>query len=154
MWGRLCLVAVLGCAALAPAPAAADEVGLTDGITPNGRQLDPVGRMTKLGPFPTGGALAPNGRYYWAVDAGRGNNSVRIIDTKSGKIRQRLPIPGGYVGVAFGPGGQRAYVSGEPAEGDQPPDAKGVDGDVIHVYDVKRRSGSSSLARPLRRLTS
>ena len=51
--------------------------------------------------------------------------------------------------MAFGPGGQRAYVSGEPAEGDQPPDAKGVDGDVIHVYDVKRRSGRAKELEPL-----
>src|SRR3954468_22131423 len=96
-------------------------------LTVEGRKLQPAGRMTQLGPFPTGGALSPDGRYYWAVDAGRGNNAVRIIDVGSGRIVQRPPIPGGYVGVAFGPGGRRAYVSGEPAEGDQPPDAKGLD---------------------------
>ncbi len=144
------LLALLLATALPVADAIAASVGTDDALTSNGRKLDPVGRMTKLGPFPTGGALTPNGRFYWAVDAGRGTNRIRIISVRTGTIVQRLPIPGGYVGVAFGPGGQRAYVSGEPAEGDLPDSAKGLDGDVIHVYAVKRRTGKAREVEPLK----
>ena len=98
-------------AALLPAGAGA-AAGLAPGQTGNGRQLDPVGRTTTLGAFPTGGALTPDGRFYWAVDAGRGPNSVRIIDVATGQVRQTLSIPGGFVGIVFAADGRRAYVSG------------------------------------------
>ncbi len=143
----LCAAAAIPAAALG-APGVG-TVGTETGITSNGRQLDPVGRMTALGAFPTGGALTPDGRFYWAVDAGRGENFVRIIDVETGAIRQTMQIPGGYVGVAFAPDGKRAYVSGEPAEGDQPPDAKGTGGDVIHVYDVSLADGSATEVQPI-----
>jgi DNA-binding beta-propeller fold protein YncE len=142
---RLRLVLAMLCLLLVPASeAAAQEVGPSTQITSAGRKLDPAGKLTDLGPFPTGGALTPDGRFYWAVDAGRGANAVRIIDVASSDIVQTLPIPGGYVGVAFAPDGKRAYVSGEPAEGTQPPDAQGTSGDVVHVYDVNRAAGTAS----------
>ena len=137
-------------ALLAPALASARDVpGPATGLTPSGRQLDPAGRLTTLGAFPTGGALTPDGRFYWAVDAGRGTNAVRIVDVGTGAVEQTLPIPGGYVGVAFAPDGRRAYVSGEPAEGPQPPDARGTAGDVIHVYDVDPASGTAAELDPI-----
>jgi YVTN family beta-propeller protein len=105
--------------------------------------------MTPLGAFPTGGALTPDGRFYWAVDAGRGNNFIRVIDVGSGDVAQTLPLPGGYVGIAFAPDGKRAYVSGQPAEGTQPAGAKGKDGDVIHVYDVAPATGHASELDPI-----
>src|SRR4051812_987578 len=83
----------------------------------NGRHLQPVGRQTDVGTFPTGGALTPDGRFYWTVDAGRGPAAVRIVAVGSGDVLQTLPIPGGYVGIAFAPDGRHAYVSGQPAEG-------------------------------------
>src|SRR5204862_7912634 len=118
--------------ACSPARAADDDErpGPARSLFVNGRKLDPVGRMTTLGAFPTGGALTPDGRFYWAVDAGRDANFVRVVDVASGAVRQTLPLPGGYVGIAFAPDGRHAYVSGEPAEGQQSPAAKGTAGDV------------------------
>jgi len=131
------------------APAAVEQVSTTTQLTSAGRKLDPIGRMTALGAFPTGGALTPDGRFYWAVDAGRGVNAVRIVDVASGAVRQTLQIPGGYVGVAFAPDGRRAYVSGQPGEGKQPEGAKGTDGDVIHVYAVEPRTGTAEELEPI-----
>ena len=54
----------------------------------------------------------------------------------SGAIRQTLPLPGGYIGIAFAPDGRRAYVSGVTSDGTPPPGSKGTGGDVIHVYSV------------------
>ena len=121
----LALLALASVVGLSASAHGADPVGPGSQLTGAGRQLDPVGRLTALGAFPTGGALTPDGRFYWAVDAGRGVNAVRVIDMAGGEVLQTLPIPGGYVGVAFAPDGKRAYVSGEPAEGPQPDDAKG-----------------------------
>ncbi|MEA2473508.1 MAG: hypothetical protein QOE06_1423 [Thermoleophilaceae bacterium] len=131
------------------AAAAQEIVGPGSGLTSNGRKLDPAGRMTPLGAFPTGGALTPDGRFYWAVDAGRGNNFIRVIDVGTGAVAQTLPLPGGYVGIAFAPDGRRAYVSGQPAEGTQPANAKGKGGDVIHVYDVTPATGQATELDPI-----
>ncbi|MEA2459759.1 MAG: hypothetical protein QOC95_2731, partial [Thermoleophilaceae bacterium] len=140
---RALAVALLALAAALPA-AAQETPGPDSGLTGNGRHLDPAGRMTPVGAFPTGGALTPDGRFYWAVDGGRGATAVRVIDVASGAVEQALPIPGGYVGIAFAPDGRRAYVSGEPADGDFGKGLKGVDGDVIHVFDVDPASGAAT----------
>src|SRR4051812_9683202 len=105
--------------AAAAVPATAQETpGPSAALTGNGRHLEPAGRLTQVGSFPTGGALTPDGRFYWTVDAGRGATAVHVIDVASGSVTQTLPIPGGYVGIAFAPDGKRAYVSGEPRDGD------------------------------------
>src|SRR3954454_21307289 len=105
--------ALAALAAALPALAAGPEtVGPQTALTPSGRHLVPAGRMTAVGTFPTGGALTRDGRFYWAVDAGRGVAAVRVIEVRTGVVRQTLPIPGGYVGIAFSPDGRRAYVSG------------------------------------------
>ena len=113
--------------------------------TGSGRKLEPVGRMTELGAFPTGGAVSPDGRFYWAVDAGRGANYVRIVHLDSGLVRQTLPLPGGYVGIAFAPDGRRAYVSGLRSDGQAPPGAKATGGDAIHVYGVDASGEATEL---------
>ena len=38
----------------------------------------PIGRMTTVGQFPTGGALTRDGRFYWAVGSGRVCTSRRV----------------------------------------------------------------------------
>ncbi|MEA2473554.1 MAG: hypothetical protein QOE06_1469, partial [Thermoleophilaceae bacterium] len=129
--------------------AALETVGSDTGLTGNGRKLDPEGRMTPVGAFPTGGALTPDGRFYWTVDAGRGSTGVHVIDVASGALKQTLPIPGGYVGIAFAPGGRRAYVSGVPGDGDFAKGLKGVNGDVIHVFDVDPATGAATEAEPI-----
>ena len=100
--------------------------------------------MTRVGDFPTGGALTPDGRFYWTVSAGFGRDDVRIVDVAAGKVIQVLPIPGGYVGIAIAPDGRHAYVSGEPtvvmpAVGRTRGDA----GDVVHVFAIRRRRSGS-----------
>src|SRR4051794_3787971 len=143
-------IAAAALAILAGIPAAAQETpGPASWLTVSGRQLDPAGRMSPVGAFPTGGALSPDGRFYWTVDSGRGATAVRVIDVASGAVKQALPIPGGYVGIAFAPDGRRAYVSGVPTDGDFGKGLKGEGGDVIHVFDVDPRTGTASEADPI-----
>src|SRR3954451_18976723 len=140
------LVAALALPAAAPAQ---DTPSPSTGLTVAGRQLQPAGRLTPVGAFPTGGALTPDGRFYWSVDAGRGSTAVRIVDVATGAVKQALPIPGGYVGIAFARDGRRAYVSGVPSDGDFGKGLKGANGDVIHVFDVDPATGNATEANPI-----
>ena len=86
MPGRLVRGAALGIAVLGAAGIAwsatgggSNIVGPSTRIQPTGRQLNPVGKLTKLGNFPTGGALTPNGRFLWTLSTGRGINDIRIV---------------------------------------------------------------------------
>ena len=119
-------------------------------MTPNGRVLQPDGRMTQVGDFPTGGALTPDGRYYWAIDSGFGHDDVTIVSIASGKVTQTLPLPGAYGGIAFSPDGSRAYVSGEPQgviKATGPTKADG--GDAIHVFSVDQATGEATELNPI-----
>src|SRR4051812_48710888 len=94
----IALVLVLATCCVAVAVAAsgggANAVGPKSKIQPNGRKLAPVGRLTKLGNHPGGGALTTNGRFLWALDAGRGRNDVRIVD-----VLPALSCPSGSRGA-------------------------------------------------------
>jgi YVTN family beta-propeller protein len=127
------------------------RVGPALGITTNGRALEPAGRLTTLGLFPTGGALTPDGRFYWAVDAGHGANEVKVVDVGTGQVVQDLPLPGGSVGIDFSSDGTRAYVSGEK-EGEQRASGptKGNAGDVIHVFAVTPATGRGIELEPIK----
>jgi DNA-binding beta-propeller fold protein YncE len=142
--------AILVTAVALPQGGVAQETpGPGSSLTVAGRKLEPAGRMTQVGSFPTGGALTPDGRFYWSVDAGRGSTAVRIVDVGTGAVKQALPIPGGYVGIAFARDGRHAYVSGVPADGDFGKGLKGANGDVIHVFDVDPASGNATEADPI-----
>src|SRR3954463_3670090 len=98
-------------------------IGPDTRIQPNGRLLNPVGKLTELGNLPTGGALTADGRFAWTVSAGRGANDVRIVrvkkqgNKKPGKVIQTIPMPGVSGGIAMSPDGKTAYVSGTPEGG-------------------------------------
>ena len=112
--------------------------------TGNGRVLHPAGRMTKVGNFPTGGALTRNGRFYWAVATGRGLNDIRIVNLHTHKVVQNIPIPGASGGIAMDPTRNRVYVSGVPDSEHLDQQRKGTpgrEGDVIHVYRYNAKTG-------------
>ena len=100
----LLLAGLMAGASVAPAAAQSTtdgRVGPSLAITGNGRALTPAGRLTVLGDFPSGGALSPDGRFYWAIDSGLGHNDAKIVDVASGSVVQSLPLPGTYGAVAW-----------------------------------------------------
>ena len=156
---------LLGLATLLPAAAAAIAVGQAtqdDGrigpekkVTANGRRLEPFGALVKLGNFPTGGAVTPNGRYYWTVSTGRGENDVRIVSVRSGRVLQTLRLPGASGGIAMDPKAARVYVSGVADSAgrtlqETPKGTAGRDGDVIHVYSYRPQTGSARFEEVIR----
>ncbi len=132
--------------AIAASTSGTGRIGPSRHITGNGRLLQPPGRLVKLGHFPTGGAVTPDGRFYWTVSTGRALNDVRIVAVGNGRPRviQTLPLPGASGGIAIDGAHSRVYVSGVPDStntDETRPGLRGRSGDVIHVFAFNRRSG-------------
>jgi YVTN family beta-propeller protein len=144
--GAVAVVAMLssGAALAAGSGPSIGVVGPKEGVLPDGRVLHPAGRLTKVGNFPTGGALTPNGRFYWAVSTGRGLNDIRIVRVSDGRVVQKVPIPGASGGISMDPNAPVAYVSGisDSAHLDQQrPHLRGRSGDVIWSYRYDKKTG-------------
>ncbi|HEY3021007.1 MAG TPA: bifunctional YncE family protein/alkaline phosphatase family protein [Solirubrobacteraceae bacterium] len=144
------LLALLLAPAAAGVPAVA--VGQEGRIGPDlqivnlGRHLTPYGRVAAVGNFAAGGAVTPDGRFYWTVSAGAGLNDVRIVSTSTAKVVQVIPLPGASGGVAIDPRGGRAYVSGLADSTNRAttrPKLPGGEGDVVHVFRYARSSGKA-----------
>ncbi len=145
--GIALVVAVgLAGAAIAASTIGSGRIGPASHITANGRLLQPPGQLVALGHFPTGGALTPDGRFYWTVSTGRALNDIRIVavGVKHPRVIQILPLPGASGGIAIDGTRSRVYVSGvaDSTNADQQrPGLSGRGGDVIHVFSYNRRSG-------------
>ena len=137
----------LGTVAAAAARLARDDgrIGPARRLLNNGRRLDPYGTLTRLGQFPTGGRLTPDGRFFWTVSSGRGRNDVRIVSVRTGKVVQTLPLPGASGGIAIDAPRRTVYVSGvrDSSRADQasPAGTPGIAGDVLHVFGYDTTSG-------------
>ncbi len=170
------LVLVLGASAVLASTGGDKKqgrIGPRSRIQPSGRKLNPVGSTTKLGNLPTGGALTRDGRFLWTLSAGRGANDIRIVRVRPnlnqcpkpprgnrcrrkkkrtvGQVVQKIKMPGLSGGMAMDPTRNVAYVSGTPAtdhaDGAVPDSVPGKEGDVIHTFRYKRRSGHAKRAK-------
>ncbi len=113
----------------------------------------PLGRLTTVGDFPTGGRLSPDGLYYWSVAAGHGYDEVQIVSVATGDVIQILPLPADYGQMVFSGitnGTYYAYVSGEPKNGvaSRGP-TMGDQGDVVHVFSVVAATGLATEQTPI-----
>jgi DNA-binding beta-propeller fold protein YncE len=165
------LVAVAAVAIAAAGDPTGGMIGPSNHVQPNGRKLSPVGKLTKVGNHPGGGALTANGRFLWVLDAGRGINDIRILDEvpeqgckagpkgnacrrkaqkKVGRVVQTIRMPGVSGGIAMSPDGKTAYVSGvmdSPNKDESaPPGTPGVGGDVLHVFTYSKSTGKAKRA--------
>ncbi len=142
-------MAAVGAVAVAASTAGSGRIGPGVHITANGRLLRPPGRLVTLGHFPTGGALTPDGRFYWTVSTGRALNDIRIISVGASHSRviQILPLPGASGGIAIDGRRSVAYVSGlanSPNADERRRGLRGSGGDVIHVFHYNRHSGRAA----------
>lgn len=80
-------------------------------LLPTGATLDPAGRSTPLGSFPTTLAEAPGGRYLLALLGGSRAQGVQVLDRGSGRVVQTLVQPAAFVGLAVSSTGE-FFVSG------------------------------------------
>jgi DNA-binding beta-propeller fold protein YncE len=153
---RLFLTILALVALVPPATAGADDgiIGPGLGLLNSGRELHPAGSLVDLGNFPTGGAVTPDGRFYWTVSTGRGRNDIRIVDVRSNEVVQVVRLPGSSGGIAMDPSHPLAYVSGvsdsDSGHRDQQQlDLPGRGGDVVHVFRYSTTTGQASFQRLL-----
>jgi len=115
-------------------------IGPGIGVINTGQALHPYGHLVSLGNFPTGGAVTPDGRFYWTVSTGRGIHDIRIVSTASGQVVQVVRLAGASGGIVMDRTRPLAYVSGvsdpSPTYTDQrsPPGTPGQKGDTILVF--------------------
>ena len=146
----LAVLATVGAIGALGAIGGADgRIGPSLRITGDGRLLSPPGALVKLGHFPTGGAVTPDGRFYWTVSTGRAFNDVRIvaITRRHPAVIQVLGLPGASGGIAIDPTQPLVYVSGikDSSNTDQQrPGLAGRGGDVVHVFRYDTRTGRAS----------
>src|SRR4029077_6055160 len=123
------------------------------GVTPEGWRVPPAGTQTRLGNDPLDIAVSPDGKLAIVANAGYNSNSLMVVDTATGALKETIPAlnnsvragptsndtaPGGpthyyfaggvngyYVGLAFSPDGATAYASDGPGSG-------------IHTFAVAR----------------
>jgi DNA-binding beta-propeller fold protein YncE len=128
-------------------------VGPADRVTATLRHLKPYGRLVRVGNFPGGSAVTPDGRFYWTISSGYGPNGVRIVSVAKHKVIQKIRLPGASGGVALDARHGLAYVSGEPDPDIQefmaPQGVPGTDGDVIHVFRWSKRTGKAREVRAI-----
>ena len=139
------LIAVAG-VAVAAGIVSPGRISPTLRIVPDGRKLNPPGKLVTLGHFPTGGAVTPDGRFYWTVSTGRALNDARIVATGGSQphVIQVLPLPGASGGIAIDPTQPLVYISGiaDSTNADElRPGLPGRKGDVIHVFRYDTRTG-------------
>ncbi|MDQ1746553.1 MAG: hypothetical protein QOD07_816, partial [Frankiaceae bacterium] len=142
---------LLALAAVVAATATAAYSGISDGVIGpsirelgNGRVLNPAGQMVAVGNFPTGGALTPDGRFYWAVSTGRGQNDIRIVDVSTQTVVQTVVVPGASGGIVMDPTQPMAYVSGvadSPHTDQSHPTLPGAQGDVVEAFGYDASTG-------------
>jgi DNA-binding beta-propeller fold protein YncE len=110
----------------------------------DGRVLSPAGHMVAVGNFPTGGALTPDGRFYWSVSTGRGQNDIRIVDVARRAVVQTVVVPGASGGIVMDPTRPVAYLSGvanSPHSDESHPNLPGAQGDVVEAFSYDAATG-------------
>ena len=114
-------------------------------VTPEGWGITPAGRQVPLGNGALDVTISPNGSLALVANAGYQEQSLMVVDTASGAVKQTIPArnnsvragptstdtaPGGpthfyfaggvngyYVGIAFSPDGRSAFASDGPGSG-------------------------------------
>ncbi|MCL4402748.1 MAG: bifunctional YncE family protein/alkaline phosphatase family protein, partial [Acidobacteria bacterium] len=105
----------IAAALLCSQPAPREQVGPLPGggfLLNSGWRLQPAGKQVPLDTFPMAAALSRDGRYLLVLNGGYNPPSVSVLDAASARELSRVPVPDGWLGIAFNPKGDRVYVGG------------------------------------------
>jgi YVTN family beta-propeller protein len=101
-------------ASASPRPVVAGPQGDGTGVTPYGWTVTPVGRQVILGDKPFGTTRSPDGKTLLVSNDGQYNQSLSVVDTATGTVRQTITYPSPqalFVGLAYSPDGRHVYAS-------------------------------------------
>jgi DNA-binding beta-propeller fold protein YncE len=115
---RLALVALAAAGAAAQAPAQ-PAARVLPGLQPDGStllhdqwSLRPVGRQLELGDYPVNLAVDPSGRYAAVLHVSRRDPQIRIVDLRTERVSDPVPVHQAFYGLAFSPDGTQLWCSG------------------------------------------
>ena len=91
-----------------------EQVGpLSDGFLLNsGWKLKPAGRQIPLDTFPMSTALSKDGKFLLVLNGGQNPPSISVLVNGTMEETARVPVPDGWLGLAFSPDGKNVYVGG------------------------------------------
>jgi YVTN family beta-propeller protein len=95
-------------------PASREQPGPLAGggfLLNTGWRLNPAGKQVPAGAFPMASVTSPDGKYLLVLNAGA-PPSIVVLDTASGAETGRVSLPDAFLGLAFGPKGDRVYAGG------------------------------------------
>ncbi len=81
-------------------------------LLPNGWSISPAGRQVPLSTLPMSLAVAPDGKYVLALNAGFLPPSISVVDIAAAKETSRVPVEDAWLGLTFNKSGDKVYVGG------------------------------------------
>lgn len=85
-------------------------------LLPNGWRITPIGKaiptedlLLQMVPTPDGGGVL-------AIHSGYNPHGLVLVDAETDEVRQRVPLPASWFGLAWSPDGAKLYVSGGNAK--------------------------------------
>lgn len=98
----------------------------------NGWRVKPEGKQIPLDTMPMASVATPDGKYLIVLCGGPNPPSLIVLEEDTLKERSRIPVPGGWLGLAIHPRGDRVYVGG---------------GSEGAVFEFRFANGALTLAR-------
>jgi len=102
-------------ALLSSQPAPPERVGPLPGgafLLNSGWRIEPAGKQVPLDTLPMSTALSPDGKYLLVLNGGYRPPGVSVLDAASGRVTGSVPVPDGWLGLAFAPKSDKVYVGG------------------------------------------
>src|SRR5512145_2829960 len=81
-------------------------------LLPNGWTLTPEGAQVPTSDLPLNMVLSNDGRYLLVTTNGAGDQTINVIDLRTGQSAQTVSVRKSWLGLAFAPDGKRFFVSG------------------------------------------
>jgi YVTN family beta-propeller protein len=81
-------------------------------LLPNGWTLTPEGAQVPTSDLPLNMVLSNDGRFLLVTTNGNGDQTINVIDLRTGQSAQTVSVKKSWLGLAFAPDGKRFFVSG------------------------------------------
>jgi|HubBroStandDraft_6_1064221.scaffolds.fasta_scaffold03601_5 YVTN family beta-propeller protein len=107
---------------------------------PNGWRITPAGKsIATVGDMVLNAVVSPDGRIVVASHSGYQPHGIDVIDVRTQKVIQSIPLKTTWLGMTWSPDGHTLYVSGGNATG-----SKNIAASMAPVYEYTYKAGRLS----------
>ena len=107
---------------------------------PNGWRITPAGKpIATIEDWVLNAVVSPDGKIVVATHSGYQPHGIDVIDVKTRKLVQQIPLKTTWLGLAWSPDGHTLYVSGGNATG-----TKNIAGSMAPIYEFAYSNGHLS----------